>query len=95
MNKNKYIVKYTNKFSKDLKLIKKRGYDIKLLEKIVKMLANGEKLPIKNKDDALKGDYIGHRECHITPDWLLVYRIIDKELILLLTNTGTHSDLFK
>ena len=70
MNKNKYIVKYTNKFSKDLKLI-------------------------KNKDHALKGDYIGHRECHITPDWLLVYRIIDKELILLLTNTGTHSDLFK
>ena len=56
MNKNKYIVKYTNKFSKDLKLIKKRGYDIKLLEKIVKMLANGEKLPIKNKDHALKGD---------------------------------------
>ena len=95
MNKNKYIVKYTNKFSKDLKLIKKRGYDIKLLEKIVKILANGEKLPIKNKDHALKGDYIGHRECHITPDWLLVYRIIDKELILLLTNTGTHSDLFK
>ena len=95
MNKNKYIVKYTNKFSKDLKLIKKRGYDIKLLEKIVKMLANGEKLPIKNKDHALKGKYIGHRECHITPDWLLVYRIIDNELILLLTNTGTHSDLFK
>ena len=62
MNKNKYIVKYTNRFSKDLKLMKKRGYNVKLIEKIVKILAKGEKLPIKNKDHALKGNYIGYRE---------------------------------
>jgi len=57
-------------------------------------LAKGEKLPEKNKDHSLIGDFIGHRECHIAPDWLLVYKITEKGLILLLTDTGTHSDLF-
>ncbi|WP_081690294.1 type II toxin-antitoxin system YafQ family toxin [Leptotrichia hofstadii] len=59
-----------------------------------KELAKGEKLPEKNKDHSLIGDYVGHRECHIAPDWLLIYKITEKGLILLLTDTGTHSDLF-
>ena len=94
MNKNKYNLKYTNKFSKDLKLTKKRGYNMKLLEKIVEILINKEKLPAKNKDFALKNKYLGYRECCITPDWLLVYKVIDKELTLLSTETKTPSNLF-
>ena len=91
---NKYNVKYTNRFSKDLKLIKKRGYNLKLLEKIVEILINREKLSVKNKDYALKNKYLGYRECCITSDWLLVYKVIDKELILLSTETKTPSNLF-
>jgi addiction module toxin, relE/stbE family len=91
---NKYNLKYTNRFSKDLKLIKKRGYNLKLLEKVVKILINSEKLSVKNKDYALKDKYLGYRECCITSDWLLVYKIIDKELILLTTKTKTPSSLF-
>ena len=91
---NKYNVKYTNRFSKDLKLIKKRRYNVKLLEKVVEILINREKLPVKNKDFALKNKYLGYRECCITPDWLLVYKVIDKELILLSTETKTPSNLF-
>ena len=91
---NKYNVKYTNRFSKDLKLIKKRGYNVKLLEKVVEILINSEKLPVKNKDYALKDKYLGYRECCITPDWLLVYKIKGEELILLTTKTKTPSSLF-
>ncbi|ERK55641.1 type II toxin-antitoxin system YafQ family toxin [Leptotrichia sp. oral taxon 879] len=94
MKMNKYNLKYTNRFSKDLKLIKKRGYNLKLLEKVVKILINSEKLSVKNKDYALKDKYLGYRECCITSDWLLVYKIIDKELILLTTKTKTPSSLF-
>lgn len=94
MKMNKYNLKYTNRFSKDLKLIKKRGYNLKLLEKVVKILINSEKLSVKNKDYALKNKYLGYRECCITSDWLLVYKIIDKELILLTTKTKTPSSLF-
>jgi mRNA interferase YafQ len=60
----------------------------------IKLIANGEKLPEKYKDHPLSGDYLGCRECHITPDWLLIYRIHEEKLILVLTRTGTHSDLF-
>ena len=91
---NKYNLKYTNRFSKDLKLIKKRGYNLKLLEKVVEILINHEKLPVKNKDYALKNKYLGYRECCITSDWLLVYKIKDEELILLTTKTKTPSSLF-
>jgi len=91
---NKYNLKYTNRFSKDLKLTKKRGYNLKLLEKVVEILINREKLSVKNKDYALKNKYLGCRECCITSDWLLVYKIIDKELILLTTKTKTPSSLF-
>ena len=94
MKMNKYNLKYTNRFSKDLKLTKKRGYNLKLLEKVVEILINREKLSVKNKDYALKNKYLGCRECCITSDWLLVYKIIDKELILLTTKTKTPSSLF-
>ena len=90
----KYTLKPTSKFQKDLKRIQKRGYDISLLTEIIKKLANGEQLPEKNRDHSLSGEYSGCRECHITPDWLLVYEVDNGELILYLTRTGTHSDLF-
>ena len=90
----KYNIRPTVKFQKDLKRIQRRGYNIVLLTEIIKKLAAGEALPAKNKDHNLSGDYIGCRECHITPDWLLIYELVDDELILYLTRTGTHSDLF-
>ena len=89
-----YNIVATNKFKKDLKLAIKRGYNISLLNDIVEKLAKGQKLPDKNKDHNLIGNYLGCRECHITPDWLLIYELCDNELILYLTRTGTHSDLF-
>lgn len=87
-------IKYQTAFKRDYRRIKKRGYDTRLLEKVVEILAEGESLPDEYRDHALSGDYKGCRECHISPDWLLVYEIIEKELILYLTRTGTHSDLF-
>lgn len=89
-----YAVKPTSKFQRDVKRIEKRGYDISLLTGVIKTLAAGETLPQKFKDHDLNGDYIGCRECHITPDWLLIYRVSRDKLILVLTRTGTHSDLF-
>lgn len=89
-----YVIRPTTKFQKDLKRAERRGYDLSLLTKVVKKLAAGEVLPGKYKDHSLEGDYAGCRECHITPDWLLVYEICDDSLILYLTRTGTHSDLF-
>lgn len=68
--------------------------DIDLLDNIIRTLARGEKLPDKNKDHELTGDWVGHRECHILPDWLLIYRIEDDLLVLTLVRTGSHSDLF-
>ena len=90
----KYHIKRSSRFKKDFKTAKKRGYDIKLLEEVVKILARGEALPEQYLDHPLKGNYKGCRECHITPDWLLIYEIFDDTLILYLTRTGTHSDLF-
>ena len=90
----KYEVIYTPKFMRDFKLIQKRGYDLGLLKDVITKLANGEELPERNRDHALTGNYKGCRECHIKPDWLLIYQIADEELILYLTRTGTHSDLF-
>lgn len=90
----KYNVRPTTKFQKDLKRVQRRGYDISLLTDIIKKLAKGEVLPEKNKDHNLTGNYIGCRECHITPDQLLIYEISDGDLFLYLTRTGTHSDLF-
>ena len=72
----------------------KRGLKIELLEQIVALLAAGQSLPEKNKDHTLTGNWVGHRECYILPDWLLVYRVEDDVLVLTLTRTGTHSNLF-
>ena len=90
----KYTVKATSQFKKDYKLAIKRGLEIELLEKLVETLAMGDALPEKNKDHALGGNWVGYRECHILPDWLLVYRLEAEVLVLTLTRTGTHSDLF-
>ena len=90
----KYHVRPTKKFQKDLKRVQRRGYDLSLLTEILKKLANGESLPEKNRDHLLTGNFSGCRGCHITPDWLLVYEIYEEELLLYLTRTGTHSDLF-
>ena len=87
-------IKYQAAFKKDYKRVKKRGYDIRLLEKTIALLAEGKALPAEYRDHALVGDYSGCRECHIVPDWLLVYEIVEDELLLYLTRTGTHSDLF-
>ena len=88
-------IRYSSKFKKDYKTIKKRGYDIRLLEEVLKILRTEQLLPSKYRDHALIGNYKNYRECHITPDWLLIYIIKDSELLLELTRTGTHSDLFK
>ncbi|MCH5351053.1 MAG: type II toxin-antitoxin system YafQ family toxin [Clostridiales bacterium] len=84
----------SNQFRKDLKLAVKRGYDIDLLNDVVTMLANQEPLADKYRDHNLTGQYSGFRECHLQPDWLLIYRVHDNDLILFLSRTGTHSDLF-
>ena len=94
MRKTKYTVKTTNQLKKDFKLAMKRGLNIDLLETVIATLALGEPLPDKNKDHALTGNWIGHRECHILLDWLLIYRIEEEVLILTLARSGTHSDLF-
>lgn len=72
----------------------KRYLNIDLLDDIIRKLANNEQLPEKNKDHALIGNWAGHRKCHILPNWLLVYRIENNLLVLTLSRTGTHSDLF-
>ena len=94
MRKTKYTVKITSQFKKDYKLAVKRGMDIALLEDIIAVLAMGESLPKKNRDHALSGNWAGYRECHILPDWLLIYRIDNEVLVLTLSRTGTHSGLF-
>ncbi len=84
----------SNRFKKDLKLVAKRGYNLDLLDNIVDRLANREVLEEKFRDHELTGNYKGFRECHLEPDWLLVYRVDGDELLLFLSRTGTHSDLF-
>jgi len=87
-------IDYSTRFKKDYKIVKKRGYDITLLEEVLEILCAEQPLPQKYLDHALTGNYGGHRECHITPDWLLIYKIDNEVLVLSLTRTGTHSDLF-
>lgn len=89
-----YEIEVTNRYLKDLKLARKRNLDENKLNDIIKLLANGEPLPAKHRDHALVNDYKGCRECHITPDWLLVYSVEDVLKIITLIRTGTHSDLF-
>jgi mRNA interferase YafQ len=84
----------SNRFKKDLKLAKKRGLNLDRLQIVVDTLASGQTLDAKYRDHNLTGDYHNFRECHVEPDWLLVYRIDNNELELFLFRTGTHADLF-
>lgn len=94
MRNAKYTVKPTTQFKKDYKLAMRRGLDISLLEGVIADLAMGIPLPEKNRDHALSRNWVGHRECHVLPDWLLIYRIDNDVLVLTLSRTGSHSDLF-
>ena len=88
------ILRTTSKFRKDYKLAKKRGLDLGLLEEVIDQLLNEKPLDKKYRDHALTGNYIGFRECHIQPDWLLIYAVDQGQLVLTAARTGTHSDLF-
>ena len=87
-------IRYSAKFKKDFKLAQKRGLPMQELKEIIQKLAAGETLEAKHRDHALSGNYAMFRECHIRPDWLLIYRINDVALELLAHRTDTHSDLF-
>ena len=89
-----YELILTRKFKKSLKLAKKRGLDLNLLEKVITSLQNNISLEEKYRDHELRGIYKGFRECHIAPDWLLIYMKEEDILVLTLIDTGTHSDLF-
>ncbi len=89
----KYEIERTLQFKKDYKLAEKQGLDLNKLKEIITLLADGYPLPPKNKDHQLKGNYKGYRECHIEPDWLLIYKIQNDMLILTLVRTGSHSKL--
>ena len=88
-----YKPEYTAQFKNGYKLAKKRGRDIRKLEEALRLLCADQALPTAMKDHQLIGNYRGHRECHIEPDWLLIYRIDGASLILTATRTGTHADL--
>ena len=90
-----YQVKFTTTFKKSYKLMRKRGLDISLLDDVIDKLRQGIPLEEKYKDHGLSGNFDGFRECHIKPDWLLIYLIENDILTLTLVNTGTHSDIFK
>ena len=90
----KYEIKFTNQFKKDIKLAKKQNKNLDKLLKVIDLLSNGEKLEAKYRDHDLSGNYKGTRECHIEPDWLLIYRVENDRLIIIATETGTHADLF-
>ena len=93
MNK-KLLILLTSKFKKDYKLTKKRHLDMQLLDDVIRKLSRGEQLEPQNNDHILTGNWSGYHECHIQPNWLLIYKIDNNQLILTLTRTGTHSDLF-
>lgn len=90
----KYNLEVTRQYLKDLKLARKRGLNENKLNEIIMKLITGEELPFKSHDHALTGNYKGFRECHISPDWLLIYSREETVKIVTLVRTGTHSDLF-
>lgn len=89
-----YELRFTTAYKKSYKLMKKRGLDLDLLDAVVDTLRQGKPLEEKYRDHALTGKYVGFRECHIKPDWLLIYLIENDILTLTLVDTGTHADLF-
>ena len=90
----KYEVVFTSRFKKDVKLAKKQHRDLEAMYQVIEKLANGEKLDDKHRDHDLSGNYAGCIECHIEPDWIMIYEIIDSVLVLSLARIGSHSDLF-
>lgn len=90
-----YQIKFTSAFKKSYKRIKKRGLEMALLDEVIEKLRLGQTLEEKYRDHELKGNFVGFRECHIKPDWLLIYLIEDDILTLTLADTGSHVDLFK
>lgn len=91
----KFEVRFTTQFKKDIKLAKKQGKNLDKLFEVIGILAEGKKLDAIYHDHDLSGNYAGTRECHIEPDWLLIYEIRDDVLVLILYRIGTHSELFK
>ena len=89
-----YAVIWTSRFKKDYKLLMKQGADISLLDDVIRLLSTGATLPEQYRDHALAGNYSDFRECHIKPDWLLIYSLSNDTLILTLSRTGSHSNLF-
>jgi mRNA interferase YafQ len=85
---------WTAQFKKDYRRAVKRHLDVDQMDHVIRALSRCETLPPKYKDHALSGNWVGHRECHIQPDWLLIYRVEDDVLVLTMARTGTHSDLF-
>ncbi len=90
----RYEVKFTSQFKKDVKRAKKQGKNLDKLFEVVEILANGKELDKKCKNHNLTGNYKGSKECHIEPDWLLIYEVIDTVLVLSLSRIGSHSELF-
>ncbi len=90
-----YRVKFTTTYKKSYKLMKKRGLDLSALDEVVDLLRRGIRLDERYRDHGLTGNFAGFRECHIKPDWLLVYLVEDDVLTLTLVDTGSHSDIFK
>ena len=91
----KYEIKFTTQFKKDLKLAKKQNRNLDKLFEVINILADGGTLEARYRDHDLSGIYRGTRECHIEPDWLLVYEIRDEVLVLMLYRLGAHAELFK
>lgn len=90
-----YQIQWTSRFKKDYKQAIRRGLPIEELDDVIRLLAVGKALPKTLKDHALTGNWLGHREYHIRPDWLLIYKISSQQLVLTLTRTGSHSDLLE
>lgn len=86
-------VAFTSQFKKDMKRKRKQGAELAKIDEVITMLRSGEPLPERNRDHALSGTYHGHRECHIEPDWLLIYCIDSNLLVLTAVRTGSHSEL--
>ena len=95
MTTTKHQIIYEKSFRRQYRLLKRRGYDMALLDEVVLKLANGETLPLKYRDHPLRGDRRGYRDCHIKDDWVLIYKIDRGVLTLILSETGTHSDLLE
>ena len=93
MKQDRDIV-WTSRFKRDYKLAMKQNKDITLIDDCIRMLATRTELPFQYRDHNLSGNWAGHRECHIQPDWLLIYRVEDDDLVLVLARTGSHSDLY-